>query len=150
MGGWRCPITARNYPMNLYKNESGYPLINAQRNLCGRTHYVDQDTLRFHKSKVMSAHVMDQGLLFGIVTSDSLNFENTKRGFRFVIFNIFGTVIARTEMENAFRTSDQARKAMFVAADAIDAKAITFAAIEREAKRHAEQISRLIEQVKAI
>jgi hypothetical protein len=60
-------------------------------NLCGRTHYVDQDTLRWHKSKIISSHVVDGGLLFAIVTSDALDMQNTKRGFRYVIFDVAHT-----------------------------------------------------------
>lgn len=32
---------------NLYRNEASDPRDNAQRNLSGRTHYVDDDTLRW-------------------------------------------------------------------------------------------------------
>jgi hypothetical protein len=108
---------------NLYQNESSDPRTNAQRNLCGRTHYVDDDTLRFHKSRVILARHTGDGLLFAIVTSDSQNYENTKRGFRYVIFDLFGTVVQRypdkIEME-WFRTSAQATKAMWSALNAID------------------------------
>ncbi len=37
--------------MNLYRSESNNPKWNAQSNLSGRTHYVDEDTLRWHKSR---------------------------------------------------------------------------------------------------
>ena len=116
--------------MNLYRNESSNPKWNAQRNLSGRTHYVDDDTLRFHKSRVISARHTDGGLMFAIVTSDQLDYAGTKRGFRYVIFDIFGTVLARTEMEQAHRKSDTATKAMWNHLNSIDAKAVTLAAIE--------------------
>ncbi|KAH2035914.1 hypothetical protein KXW51_006159, partial [Aspergillus fumigatus] len=80
-----------NAMTTLFRTESHDPKTNAQRNLCGRTHYVDDDNLRFHKSRVISARVVDNGLLFAIVTSDALDFENRKRGFRYVIFDVFGT-----------------------------------------------------------
>jgi len=38
--------------MKLFTRESGDPKTNAQRNLMGRTHYVDDATLRFHASRV--------------------------------------------------------------------------------------------------
>ena len=84
--------------MNLYRDESSYPKANAQLNLCGRTHYVDDDTLRWHKSRVISTHVTDGGLLFAIVTSDALDMDNKRRGFRYVVFGLFGNVLARTEL----------------------------------------------------
>ncbi|CCD94664.1 hypothetical protein BRAO375_3660058 [Bradyrhizobium sp. ORS 375] len=117
--------------IKLFETASHNPTVNAQRNLQGRTHYVDPETLRFHKSRIISARVVDNGLLFAIVTSDSLNFENSKRGFRFVIFDIFGTVLSRTEIDGAFRRSEQASKAMWDVLNAIDAKAHTAAAIEK-------------------
>jgi hypothetical protein len=133
--------------MQLYRNESSHPLTNAQRNLCGRTHYVDSDTLRFHKSRVLSSRTTDNGLLFAIITSDALDMNNSRRGCRFVIFDIFGTVLARTDLEGAFRTSTQAEKAMWKALNAIDAKAVTLAAIERQAKRHADEMADLASKV---
>lgn len=133
--------------MQLYRTESSHPLTNAQRNLCGRTHYVDQDTLRFHKSRVLSSRTTDNGLLFAIVTSDALDYENSRRGCRFVIFDIFGTVLARTDLEGAFRTSAQAEKAMWKALNAIDAKAVTLAAIERQVQRHADEMADLAAKV---
>lgn len=133
--------------MQLYRNESSHPLSNAQRNLCGRTHYVDGDTLRFHKSRVISARHTDQGLLFAIITSDAVDYQNTRRGFRFVVFDLFGTVLERTRMESAYRTSAQATKAMWAAVNAIDAKAVTIAAIRRQQQRHLAEMAELELQV---
>lgn len=121
---------------NFFRKESSHPKRNAQRNLAGRTHYVDDGTLRFHKSRVLSARDHDNGLLFSIVTSDALDMRGTRRGFRYVIFDIFGTVLARPTLEEAFRTSKQADKARYAALDKIDAVAHTFAAID-EQRRHA-------------
>lgn len=127
--------------MQRYSNQSSDPKLNAQRNLCGRTHYVDDDTLRFHKSRVISSRTTDEGLLFAIVTSDSLDYENSRRGFRFVIFDLFGTVLERTSIEGAFRKSEQATKAMWEALNAIDAKAVTLAGVERAERRHADEMA---------
>jgi hypothetical protein len=129
--------------MNLYRDESSYPKVNAQRNLCGRTHYVDDDTLRWHKSRVISTHVTDGGLLFAIVTSDALDMNNARRGFRYVVFNLFGAVLGRTDMESAYRTSDQARKVMWTALNAIDAKAVTLKAIADVEAQHARDMVHL-------
>jgi hypothetical protein len=117
--------------------------VNAQRNLCGRTHYVDDDTLRCRKSRVISTRVIDGGLLFAIVTSDALDMNNTRRGFRYVVFGLFGNVLARTEMFQACRTSDKARKAMWTALNAIDAKAVTLQAIAEAEAHHAREMAEL-------
>ena len=129
--------------MNLYRDESSYPKVNAQRNLCGRTHYVDDDTLRWHKSHVISTHVTDGGLLFAIVTSDALDMNNARRGFRYVVFNLFGAVLARPTLGDAYRTSDKARKAMWTALNAIDAKAVTLQAITDVEAQHAREMAEL-------
>ena len=50
--------------MRLYQSESSTPKYNAQRNLQGRTHYVDEDTLKFHKSRIISEHDSCNGLIF--------------------------------------------------------------------------------------
>lgn len=49
--------------MNLYRNESSDAKTNAQRNLCGRTHYVDEDTLRWHKSRVLDAVLYSEAIM---------------------------------------------------------------------------------------
>lgn len=136
--------------MQLYRNESSHPLSNAQRNLCGRTYYVDQDALRYHKSRVLSARTTDNGLLFAIVTSDALDINNTQRGFRYVIFDLFGTVLERPKLDETFRTSRQAENAMWTALNAIDAKAVTLAAIERHKVAYANEMDQLALKVAKI
>lgn len=107
--------------MQIYRNESSLPLHNAQRNLAGRTHYVDTETLRFHKSRVVSARAGTDGLYFWIVTSDALDSNNTRRGFRYVVFDVFGTVVSRHALEDARRTSAQALKDMWKWLETFDA-----------------------------
>ena len=136
--------------MQLYQNHSSYPKIDAQRNLCGRTHYVDDETLRWHKSRIIATRVTDKGLLYAIITSDALDMHNTKRGFRYVIFDLFGTVLARPELEQAFRTSQQASKAMWAELNKINAKEITLAAIEKSRNDYANELKRLTETVDAL
>jgi hypothetical protein len=135
---------------NLYRSESSNPKWNAQRNLNGRTHYVDDDTLRFHKSRILSARHTDNGLLFAIVESMALDMHNTKRGYRYVIFDLFGSTIDRPKLEDSYRTSRQATAAMWAALNAIDAKAITLAAIDQQAKNHIREIADLTKLVQSI
>lgn len=132
--------------MNLYRNEGSHPLTNAQRNLMGRTHYVDPDTLRWHKSRVLSARPTDEGLLFCITTSDALDMHNTKRGYRYV----FGTVLDRPELNKSFARHEAALKAMWKSVNAIDAKAVTLAAIEKSRESYAREMDRLTEETNKI
>jgi hypothetical protein len=122
--------------MQLYQDHSSYPKQNAQRNLMGRTHYVDDDTLRFHHSRVLSAHVLYEGLLFAIITKDAADYENNTRKYRYAIFDLFGTVIDRPSLADMFSTRNQASKAMWAVIDGLDAKAITLAGIENAEKWH--------------
>ena len=136
--------------MNLYRSESSDPKTNAQRNLCGRTHYVDEDTLRFHKSRVLSAGITDQGLLFWIVTSDALTPDGRRRGFRYVIFDVFGTVAARPKLEEAFLKREKCDKAKWAVLNALDAVALTRDAIENACKWHEMEMVELAGKVDAI
>jgi hypothetical protein len=136
--------------MNLYRQEASDPKLNAQRNLCGRTHYVDDDTLRWHKSRVLSARHTDGGLLFAIITSDALDMNNTRRGFRYVIFDLFGNTVARPDLEHAYRTSEQASNAMWATLSTLDAVRITHAAIEQAEKQHMDDMERVRQAVDKI
>jgi len=129
--------------MNLYRDESSYPLPNAQRNLMGRTHYVDPDTLRFHKSRVLSSHVVDQGLLFAIVESCALDWENRKRGFRYCIWDVFGNSIERPTLDETFTSRKAATKAMWKALNELDAIGITLGAISRAEHNHAQEMAQM-------
>jgi hypothetical protein len=128
---------------NLYKNESCDATTNAQRNLMGRTHFVDPDTLRFHKSRILETHITDNGLLFAIIHSDSLDYDNTKRGVRYTIFDVFGTVVANMDLADAFKVKNGARDAMWAKLNELDAIGLTLAAIKRAEHYHAEEMAEL-------
>lgn len=132
---------------NLYRAESSYPKSNAQRNLEGRTHYVDEGTLKYHKSRILSTHITDGGLLFALVESAAMDMHNQSRGYRYVIFDVFGTVIERPKLEECFKTSKAATKAMWAVLNSLDAFQITTAAIESATKYHAMEMERLALEV---
>ena len=136
--------------MNLYQNRYNDSRANAQDNLCGRTHYVDDGTLRFHKSRIISAHVLYEGLLFGIVESYSADYNNTRRAFRGVIFDLFGTALYRPELADGFSTSKAATKAFWKMVNAINAQLVTREAITRALLQHGEEMNQLLRQVNEI
>lgn len=142
--------TTKGNAMELFsKHSSMYPKVDAQQNLQGRSHYVDDDTLRYHHSRVISTHVTDGGLLFAVVTSDAKDMDNRQRGFRFVVFDVFGTVISR-DTDAWFRTSDQCRKAMWTAVNAMDAAAITREGIARATKQHAVEMQYVADKLETL
>jgi len=129
--------------VNLFKQESYHPKRNAQLNLIGRTHYVDDNTLRFHHARVLSATATDNGLLFALVESVALDYDNTRRGYRYVIFDLFGKVISRCDLESAFKSRATATKAMWRELNALDAHAITRAGIEQSRRNHESELADL-------
>ncbi len=116
---------------NLYRNESCDAKYNAQRNLEGRTHYVDDDSLRFHKSRINTTTITDGGLLFALVESYAVDCHNSTRLFSPVIFDTSGYIISRCELEAGFKTSKQAISAMWDELNNIDAVAVTNNCIDR-------------------
>ena len=106
-------LTSEALPV-LYKNIHGLsPTTNAQGNLDGRTHYVDTPTLRFFNSRILSALPVSNGAFYKIIESASLDYSNTKRGFRAVLFDIFGTVVYRPDLEECFTSKEKADKGFF-------------------------------------
>ena len=119
----------------LYGNKSSYTKNNAQLNLEGRTHWADDSNLKFFGCRISSAHETASGLLFYVIESSFTNYDKTTRGFRFAIFDIFGEVIARQSMDEAFKTSDKARKAMWATLESFDIAEHYTKALKSIAKR---------------
>jgi len=136
--------------MNLYRHESSIPKYDAQRNLEGRTHYVDDGTLRYFKSRILSASVKRGGLLFTIIESSSADYEHRSRTFRYVIFDVFGTIISRPGLDEGFKNSDKAHKAMVIELEKINAKQITRKAIKRAKEQHKDEMARLQKSVREL
>ena len=136
--------------MDLFTDKSSDPKVNAQRNLCGRTHYVDDGTLRFHHSRILSAHVLYGGLMFAIVESYSKDMHNTKRGYRGVVFDVFGTVVSRPNMETGSCNRNAATTAMWDAVNELDAKWHTQNAIARARHYFDQEMTQLSEKTEKL
>ena len=119
--------SARNIANNIFKvdlfEERGgvSAKVFAQRNLMGRTHYVDPDTLRFHKSRILRAGSTEDQSIFLLIESCALDFEGIKRGFRFVAFDLEGEVLCRPRLEDSFKTRERAEAAMWKWLEGFDA-----------------------------
>ena len=136
--------------MNLYREESSNPKWNAQRNLEGRTHYVDDNTLRFHHSRVLSAKTADNGLLFALVESVALDIDNTARGYRGVIFDVFGNVLDRPDLADSYKSRKAATAALLDALEKINAKKHTLKAIQQRKKCQLAELSDFSDKVKKL
>ena len=135
---------------SLYDNKSSYPKNNAQLNLEGRSHFATDSALRFFGARINSAHHTASGLLFFIVESSFLDMQKTKRGFRFHLFDIFGQEIGNQELDQAVKTSEQARKAGYQFLDNFDlAKhyAQKLEDLARKAEREAKEARKIAQQI---
>lgn len=105
---------------SLYDNKSSDPKNNAQLNLEGRSYFATDSTLRAFGSRINSAHPTASNLLFYVIESSYTNWEKTKRGFKYAIFDIFGEEVNRLSIGEAVSTSEKARKAMYLFLDQFD------------------------------
>ena len=135
---------------SLYDNKSSYAKNNAQLNLEGRSHFATDSALRFFGARINSAHHTASGLLFFIVESSFLDMQKTKRGFRFHLFDIFGQELGNQELDQAVKTSEQARKAGYQFIDNFDLPkhyAQKLEDIARRAKREASEAQAIAQQI---
>lgn len=97
--------------LDLFQDRRSDSKSRAQDCLDGRTHYVEDSTLRYFHSRIVRSHVCRSGAFFYIVESCALNSDNTARGFRGVVFDVFGTAVYRPSMDECYKTSEKAQKA---------------------------------------
>jgi len=103
---------ARAYDQTLYHSKFlKTPKDNAQSMLEGRTHYVDDNTLRFFDCRIKSAQPATFGLFYRITESVSL--PTGGRGFRTVLFDLGGQVVYRPALEEMEDKTEKAEKAFY-------------------------------------
>jgi len=117
-----------------YSDKYSNPKANAQRNLEGRTHYADEETLNFFKARIVSAYADADGLFFKIVESLSLDCDHTRRGFRVVVFDLFGQVVYRPSFEECTSTK-KAAVLLWMKSDKIDPAIYYRAELKHRASR---------------
>tara|TARA_Y100001963_G_scaffold18693_1_gene23586 strand:+ start:166 stop:597 length:432 start_codon:yes stop_codon:yes gene_type:complete len=132
-------------PFTLYREHYDDATANAQRNLQGRTHYVDPETLRYFQSRVLESYITDGGCLFALIESytPAPPEHLGARLRRFVVFDVCGRIVERPALESGWRTTKQARAAMWKYLNGADARAITAEAIERERRYTLDALDRL-------
>jgi hypothetical protein len=111
------------------------PKHKAQRALCTRTHWADEDTLRFFYSKILRAVAVKDGLAFLVISSDATDFDNSTRAYRWHLFDVFATHVAGPDIEAGFTTRAAAEKAADAYLAGWDAKAHTTEAIAQARRR---------------
>jgi len=107
-------IISKNTELKLFENRYfTKPLAVAQDQLSSKTHYYDDETLKYFKARVLYAKPSSSGLLFVTVESVPKNYDGTGRGFRAVCFDLFGESIYRPDFENLQTNTDKALKAFY-------------------------------------
>lgn len=134
----------------LYGDKSYHPKVNAQENLEGRNHFASDSTLKSFGARINSAHPTASNLLFYIVESSFLDYQKTQRGFRYAVFDIFGTSVARLPADQAYKSSERCRKAMYGEINQFDIAqhyARTLESIARKAEREASEARKLAQKI---
>lgn len=126
------------------------PKLNAQAALTGLTHYCDDYTLRFHKSRVVGACVVANGAFFKVCETCAQDYENTKRGYRVVLFDMTGEAVYRPNLDDMTRTREQAERAFFAWFDGFDQLAHYQDKIESEARELAARLLDLAQAAKSL
>lgn len=96
--------------VELFNYKSSDPKHNTQRNLAGRTHYAEDSSLKFFHARIVSGEAIEEGLFFKMVESVALNYDNTCRGFRVIVFDLFGQPIFRPKFEECTNSKATALK----------------------------------------
>jgi hypothetical protein len=124
-----------------FSDQSWNTVRNAERNLDGITHYVDPSTRRYFHARVTYSGDHFHELIFAIVESVALDPNNTKRGFRYVLFDVFGSTIDRPGFDACVSSGSAAKKRMYAALDALDVPAHYSQVLqERGARLHREAV----------
>ena len=131
---------------------TGYdPKAMAQRNLAGKTHYADDDTLRFFHARINHCRTSHEGLILAIVESVAEDYHNTARGFRFVAFDLFGNVLNnRSSTDELHRKSDKAAAEMLAWLESFDVLAHYKAEMTERAERLKRESADLIKAARVI
>lgn len=126
----------------------------AQRNLDGKTHYADDDTLKFFHARINSCRTECHGLVLILSESAAKDMHNSARGHRFVAFDLFGTVIIayHDHIDAMHSKSDGARAAMREWLESFDVLAYYKAAMTERAaraKRAADDLAKAARAIRA-
>ena len=124
--------------------------IDAQENLNGLTHYVDNETLKYFGSRINQTFILGDGLLFGLIESVYLTYKKTSRGFRFVIFDITGNVVERADLDSTYSSAKSAKKYMYEYLETVDPKEITKKALQDKKKYLLRDIEKIDEDINSL
>lgn len=115
----------------------------AQENLEGRSHYVDPATLKFHHSRIVGGGVHLCGAAYRVLEVTALDYDNTRRGYRAVLFDLTGRTIYHPDLDQCHRTKEQAMRAFWAWFETFDPLNYYRARITIQARELAQEVERL-------
>tara|TARA_R110002012_G_scaffold315040_1_gene528329 strand:+ start:1335 stop:1760 length:426 start_codon:yes stop_codon:yes gene_type:complete len=121
-----------------YSQHSYNARYNAQHNLRGRSHFVDDATLRYFSGRVLSAYDSADGRLFVVVHSQATSLNDATRVYSYAIFDLAGSVI--NEHTKHYKSAATARKHCAAMLALLDADRITLDALSYLEGRFANDI----------
>ena len=126
------------------------PVLNAQDALTGITHYCDPQTLRYHHSRIVGACVVSCGAFYKVIETCSQDYQNTRRGYRVVLFDLTGEAVYRPSLDELTRTREQADKAFYAWLNEFDELGHYRDKFNRKADQMARQIAVLNETCRTL
>jgi len=132
-----------------YRCESSYPEHDAPRNLQGRTHYVDADTLKGFQARILNGGCTKDGLLYWLVESVQSRPNHGGYTRRAIVFDVFGDIVnERADMSETrgewFKDTRKAEAAAFEFLKGFDAVTHTAAKLKANALRDITQAKRTL------
>lgn len=131
-----------------YRCESCDTTYNAQRNLSGRTHYVDNDTLKGFQARILSGGATSDGLLFWIVESVQSRPNHGGYTRRAVVFDVFGDIVndraGLSETGEWFKDTAKAEKSVSEFLLSFDSVTHTLEKLKENANRDVKQARRIL------
>jgi len=127
-----------------FTNKSSNAKRNAQENLQGRTHYAEDESLKFFHARIVSSAADQNGLFFKMVESVAVDYDNTRRGFRVIVFDLFGHVVYRPSFDECTSTQAAAVK-LWMKSEKIDPATYYRADLKHRANRLTNQAAAMNE-----
>lgn len=106
-----------------YKEHYMHERGDAQLNLSGRSHYVNDEALKYFKARINYARPHHGGLLYAIIESFECfvtGEDSEVRRHRGVVFDITGGIVYHPNGDESFKTSKAAKVAMQSFLDSFD------------------------------
>ena len=132
--------------ISIFSDKNYDAKYNAQRNLDGKTHYVDDDTLKYFNARILKCRVLHDGLILAII--ESLDIPEHGKAKRVVFFDIFGGVIGKSR-DTVFKTTDKADQFLWAELNNLDAIQITLDALHNQKSYLQRQIDGINNVLKA-